>query len=47
MKDYTTVYYTTDGSQTNELIPDCTGGLMTRQGCSVAWNADRYRGEKF
>ena len=33
--------------QPNELIADCSGGLMDREGCSVAWDADGYRGENW
>ena len=33
--------------QPNELTPDCTGGLMDREGRSVAWDADGYRGENW
>lgn len=33
--------------QPNELIADCTGGLMDREGVSVAWDADGYRGENW
>ena len=33
--------------QPNELISDCTGGLMDREGRSVAWDADGYRGENW
>jgi len=33
--------------QPNELIADFSGGLMDREGCSVAWDADGYRGENW
>jgi len=33
--------------QPNELIADCSGGLMDREGCSVARDADGYRGENW
>lgn len=33
--------------QPNELISDKAGGLMDRDGCSVTWDADGYRGENW
>jgi hypothetical protein len=33
--------------QPNELVPDGCDGLRTREGCSVAWNEDGYRGENW
>lgn len=33
--------------QPNELVEDGPGGLRTREGCSVAWDADGYRGENW
>lgn len=33
--------------QPNELVADEPDGLRTREGCSVAWDADGYRGENW
>ena len=33
--------------QPNELLGDICDGLMDREGCSVAWNADGFRGENW
>jgi hypothetical protein len=31
----------------NTLLSDSCGGLINTDGCSVAWNADGYRGENW
>ena len=33
--------------QPHDLVEDVTGGLMDRDGCSVAWDADGFRGENW
>jgi len=33
--------------QPNELVEDSTGGLRDRDGTSIAWDDDGYRGENW